>query len=132
MRDRGEPVPLLDRITADLQFTAADELVTGQDRFDFARLFPTICKGAQEGDLTAWFVLSEAGRELADMALAVAQSLRLVRGTVCGAGSVFRYAPLVRSAFRGALAANAAHLSYDEKLVEPVLGALAMARKAHA
>jgi N-acetylglucosamine kinase-like BadF-type ATPase len=132
MRDRGEVAPLLDRIVADLRLASADELVTAQDKFDFATLFPTVCKTALEGDLTAWFVLSEAGRELADMALAVAQSLRLVRGTVCGAGSVFRYAPLVRSAFRGALAANAAHLSYDEKLVEPVLGALAMARKAHA
>jgi N-acetylglucosamine kinase-like BadF-type ATPase len=132
MRDRGEAVPLLDRLVTDLQLPNADSLVSAQERFDFASLFPTICKAAQEGDLTAWFVLSEAGRELADMALAVAQSLRLVRGTVCGAGSVFRYAPLVRSAFRGALAANAAHLTYDEKLVEPVLGALELARKAHA
>ena len=132
MRDRGEPAPLLDRITAELQLRHADSLVGAQETFDFATLFPAICQAAQEGDLTAWFVLSEAGRELADMALAVAQSLRLVRGTVCGAGSVFRYAPLVRSAFRGALAANAAHLVYDEKLVEPVLGALALARKAHA
>jgi len=132
MRDRGSETPLLTRIVADLQLGSADALVAAQDSFDFSRLFPAICAAAQEGDLTAWFLLSEAGRELADMALAVAQSLRLVRGTVCGTGSVFRYAPLVRSAFRGALAANAAHLVYDEKLVEPVLGALAMARKAHA
>lgn len=132
LRDRGSDAPLLARIVADLHLSSADQLVSGQDGFDFATLFPTICAAAQEGDLTAWFVLSEAGRELADMALAVAQSLQLIRGTVCGAGSVFRYAPLVRSAFRGALAANAAHLVYDEKLVEPVLGALEMARKAHA
>jgi N-acetylglucosamine kinase-like BadF-type ATPase len=132
LRDRGAEAPLLGRIVDDLHLAGADQLVTAQDGFDFASLFPTICKTAQEGDLTAWYVLSEAGRELADMALAVAQSLRLVRGTVCGAGSVFRYAPLVRSAFRGALAANAAHLVYDEKLVEPVLGALEMARRAHA
>jgi N-acetylglucosamine kinase-like BadF-type ATPase len=89
-----------------------------------------IANAAHQGDMTAWYVLSEAGRELADMALAVAQKLRLVRGTVCGAGGVFRHAPLVRSAFRGALAANAAHLVYDERAVEPVLGALALARKA--
>jgi len=132
LRDRGAEVPLLPRIVEDLALGNADRLVSAQENFDFATLFPTICKTAEEGDLTAWYVLSEAGRELADMALAVAQSLCLVRGTVCGAGSVFRYAPLVRSAFRGALVANAAHLIYDEKLVEPVLGALAMARQAHA
>jgi N-acetylglucosamine kinase-like BadF-type ATPase len=131
LRDRGADVPLLQRIVQDLALGDADRLVSTQEAFDFATIFPTICKTAEEGDLTAWYVLSEAGRELADMALAVAQSLALVRGTVCGAGSVFRYAPLVRSAFRGALVANAAHLIYDEKLVEPVLGALAMARKSH-
>ena len=132
LRDRGADVPLLQRIVENLALGNAERLVSGQENFDFATLFPTICKSAEQGDPTAWYVLSEAGRELADMALAVAQSLALVRGTVCGAGSVFLYAPLVRSAFRGALAANAAHLIYDEKLVEPVLGALAMARKAHA
>ena len=132
LRDRSADASLLQRIVHDLALGNADQLVSTQETFDFATLFPTICRAAEEADPTAWYVLSEAGRELADMALAVAQSLYLVRGIVCGAGSVFRYAPLVRSAFRGALAANAAHLIYDEKLVEPVLGALAMARKAHA
>lgn len=131
LRDRSADSPLLQRIVQDLALDNADQLVSTQESFDFATLFPTICKAAEEADPTAWYVLNEAGRELADMALAVAQSLALVRGTVCGAGSVFRYAPLVRSAFRGALAANAAHLIYDEKLVEPVLGALAMARSSH-
>lgn len=132
LRDRGAEALLLDRILADREMETVDRLVELQDNFDYASLFPTIAEAAHSGDLTAWYVLSEAGRELADMALAVAQALRLVRGTVCGAGSVFRHAPLVRSSFRGALAANAAHLVYDEKLVEPVLGALDMARRASA
>jgi N-acetylglucosamine kinase-like BadF-type ATPase len=103
-------------------------LVAAQDIVNYASLFPLVVEAAHTGDLTAWYVLSEAGRELADMAVATAEKLRLVRGTVCGTGSVFRHSALVRSSFRGALAANASHLVYDEKLVEPVLGALAMAR----
>lgn len=131
LRDRRTETPLLSKLLK-AAGVPLEKLVTTQSQFDFATLFPTIVDAAHEGDLTAWYVLSEAGRELADLALGVSEALHLVRGTVCGAGSVFRHAALVRSAFRGALAANAAHLLYDERLVEPVLGALAMARKAGA
>jgi glucosamine kinase len=128
LRDRGSEAQLLDSILQHLGFKEVNGLVSAQDSIDYASIFPQVAKAAHAGDLTAWYVLSEAGRELADMALAVAEKLRLVRGTVCGAGSVFKHSALVRSSFRGALAANAAHLIYDEKLVEPVLGALDMAR----
>jgi N-acetylglucosamine kinase-like BadF-type ATPase len=107
-----------------------EELIDPANKVNASALFPLIVEGAHKGDMTAWYVLSEAGRELADMALAVSQKLRLVRGTVCGVGGVFRNSPLVRSSFRAALVANAAHLTYDERLVDPVLGALQMAREA--
>lgn len=128
LRDRGSEAHLVDAIVRHFGFRDVKELVAAQDSVDYASLFPLVADAAHSGDLTAWYVLSEAGRELADMALAVAQKLRLVRGTVCGAGSVFKHSPLVRSSFRGALAANAAHLVYDEKVVDPIIGALAMAR----
>jgi glucosamine kinase len=126
-RDRGSGSTLLARI-CEQRHSSLEQLIS-DNNLDCASLFPAIVEASRQGDMTAWYVLSEAGRELADMALAVSQKLRLVRGTVCGAGSVFLHAALVRSSFRGALAANAAHLFYDEKVVEPVLGAVAMARK---
>jgi N-acetylglucosamine kinase-like BadF-type ATPase len=128
LRDRGSEAHLLDSILKHLSMSDLKGLVAAQDSVNYASLFPIVVEAAHKGDLTAWYVLSEAGRELADVAVAAAEKLRLVRGTVCGAGSVFRHSALVRSSFRGALTANAAHLVYDEKLVEPVLGALAMAR----
>lgn len=128
-RDRGTGAPLLSRILEEEGFPL-ERVLDPNTGFDCSSLFPLIASAAHQGDMTAWYVLSEAGRELADMALAVAQKLHLVRGTVCAAGGVFRNAPLVRSAFRGALAANAAHLVYDEKPVEPVLGALDLAKRA--
>lgn len=128
-RDRGTGAPLLSRILEEQHLTV-EKILDSNARFDCASLFPAITAAAHQGDMTAWYVLSEAGRELADMALAVAQKLLLVRGTVCGAGGVFRHAPLVRSSFRGALAANAAHLVYDEKSIQPVLGALDLAKRA--
>jgi glucosamine kinase len=128
LRDRGSEAHLLDEILRRLGMQDVKELVAAQESVDYASLFPLVVEAAHSGDLTAWYVLSEAGRELADMALSVAQKLRFVRGTVCGAGSVFKHSALVRSSFRGALAANAAHLVYDEKVVDPVIGALAMAR----
>jgi len=128
-RDRGTGAPLLSRILEEREIPL-ERVLDPNAAFDCASLFPLIASAAHQGDMTAWYVLSEAGRELADMALAVAQKLHLVRGTVCAAGGVFRHAPLVRSAFRGALAANAAHLVYDEKPVDPVLGALDLAQRA--
>ena len=127
-RDRGAGAPLLSRIMEERGIDV-EHIIDPANKFNCADLFPSIVQAAHEGDMTAWYVLSEAGRELADMALAVSQKLRLVRGTVCGAGSVFQHAALVRSSFRGALAANAAHLLYDEKVVDPVMGALEMARQ---
>jgi N-acetylglucosamine kinase-like BadF-type ATPase len=129
-RDRGSEALLLDAILADRGMKWIEELIDPAKRVEAAALFPVIAEAAHHGDMTAWYVLSEAGRELADMALAVSQKLRLVRGTVCGVGGVFRHGALVRSSFRAALAANAAHLMYDERVVEPVLGALQMARAA--
>jgi glucosamine kinase len=127
-RDRGAGAPLLSRVMEERNINV-EHIIDPANKFNCAELFPSIVDAAHDGDMTAWYVLSEAGRELADMALAVAQKLRLVRGVVCGSGSVFQHAALVRSSFRAALAANAAHLAYDEKVVDPVLGALELARK---
>jgi N-acetylglucosamine kinase-like BadF-type ATPase len=128
--DRDSDTQLLAAILSDRGMKSIEELIDPAKKVNASALFPLIVDAAHKGDMIAWYVLSEAGRELADIALAISQKLRLVRGTVCGVGGVFRNSGLVRSSFRAALAANAAHLTYDERLVEPVLGALQMAREA--
>jgi N-acetylglucosamine kinase-like BadF-type ATPase len=128
--DRGSDTQLLQAILADRGMKSVEDLIDPANKVEAAALFPLIVDAAHKGDMTAWYVMSEAGRELADIALSISQKLRLVRATVCGVGGVFRHGALVRSSFRAALAANAAHLIYDDRVIEPVLGALQLAREA--
>lgn len=96
---------------------------------DFAALFPTV---AASNDALAAQVLSSAGRELAQTAAVVIRRLFANAAAVPVAmiGGVFRHAALVRQGFYNELRALEPHAELNPEVVEPVEGALRMARRA--
>jgi len=98
---------------------------------DFAALFPAVA--ASQDDL-ATQVLTDAGRELARVAEVVMRRLFAKDETssvpVAMAGGVFRHAPRVREVFYNELRALDPRAEIHPNIVEPVEGALRMARRA--
>jgi glucosamine kinase len=103
---------------------------------DFAGLFPAVA--AAEDEL-AKQVLIRAGRELAEIAAIVirrlfaapdAASIEVAPVQVAMIGGVFRHAPLVRQVFYNELRDFDAHVKINPQIVEPVEGALRLARRA--
>lgn len=100
---------------------------------DFAALFPAVAASTDE---LAKDVLSRAGRELARIASIVSRHLfrqdETVKIQVAMVGGVFRYAPLVRDVFYNELGKLDPRVALNPQVVEPVEGALRMARRATA
>lgn len=100
---------------------------------DFAALFPAV---AASSDELAGALQIRAGRELARIAAIVGRRLfpgadeAMVR--VAMTGSVFRHGPLVRQAFYNELRGLDARAEISPTIVEPVEGALRMARRSAA
>jgi glucosamine kinase len=97
---------------------------------DFAALFPAV---AASSDPLATQVLRNAGRELADVAAVVIRRLftkdHAASVPVAMTGGVFRHAPLVRQVFYNELRTLDARAEVNPQVVEPVEGALRMARR---
>jgi glucosamine kinase len=98
---------------------------------DFAALFPAIAAG--KDDLAA-HVLAQAGRELAQVAAIVSRRLFPPDETkpvpVAMIGGVFRHAALVREVFYNELRQLDPRAEINPNVVEPVEGALRLARRA--
>ncbi len=97
---------------------------------DFAALFPAV--SASQDDLAAQ-VLTHAGRELAAVAAVVIRRLfaegHAASVPVAMIGGVFRYAPLVQQIFYNELRTLDPRVEVNPNVVEPVEGALRMARR---
>lgn len=97
---------------------------------DFAALFPAV---AASGDDLAVQALASAGRELAYIASVVIGRLFPIGETSSVAvgmiGGVFRHAQVAREAFYNELRKADARVEIDPKIVDPVEGALNMARR---
>ncbi len=99
---------------------------------DFAALFPAVA--ASQDDLDAAQVLTKAGRELAQLAAIVTRRLfadsDVAAVPVAMTGGVFRHAPLVGRVFYNDLRRLDPRVEVNPQIVEPVEGALRMARRA--
>jgi N-acetylglucosamine kinase-like BadF-type ATPase len=95
---------------------------------DFAALFPTV---AASQDAVALEILSRAGRELAQIAAIVIRSLFAEEKIVPVAmtGGVFRHSPQVRTDFYNELHRLDPRVEINPQVVDPVEGALRMARR---
>jgi N-acetylglucosamine kinase-like BadF-type ATPase len=98
---------------------------------DFAVLFPVVTASSDE---LATQVLGIAGRELAQVAAVVIRRLfaedQAASVPVAITGGVFRHAPLVRRVFYHELRTLVPRAELNSQVVEPVEGALRMARRA--
>jgi N-acetylglucosamine kinase-like BadF-type ATPase len=96
---------------------------------DFAGLFPDV---AASSDVAAGRILADAGRELAAVAGVVIRGLFGDRDEalrVAVTGGVFRYAEPVREVFYNELRALDSRADVSRLVVDPVEGALQMARR---
>jgi len=100
---------------------------------NFAALFPAVA--ASTDDLAAQ-ILTRAARELAQIAAVVTRRLfprdEAPAVSVAMTGGVFRHAPLVRQVFYNELRALDTRAQVNPQVVEPVEGALRLARRAAA
>ena len=99
---------------------------------DFAALFPAV---ARSNDEVARDVLREAGSELAQVASVVIQRLFAKEKTtvpVAMTGGVFRHAEIVRQVFYNELRKADPRIQVNPSVLDPVEGALRIARRAGA
>jgi N-acetylglucosamine kinase-like BadF-type ATPase len=101
---------------------------------DFAALLPSVVSAAVSGDTVAIRVLESAATELSGLAKTVIKRLFPEGQTVKIAmiGGVFAHSGTVREAFSKSLMAEYPNAEIHSNIVEPVLGALALARKIRA
>lgn len=135
--DEGKQTGLLESILNIWCLDRAEQLVLAANAIpapDFAALFPAIMAAADAGDVIARQVLEEAGRELSGLAKVVIE--RLFRqgptANIAMAGSVLANCQIVREAFSKSLTAQYATAALRRAIVDPVEGALALARKTKA
>jgi glucosamine kinase len=97
---------------------------------DFAALFPAVAASMDE---LARQVLRGAGRELADVAAVVSRGLfakdDVALVPVAMTGGVFRHAAIVREVFYNELRRRDARTQLNPQVVDPVEGALKIARR---
>jgi glucosamine kinase len=110
---------------------------TANGNADFAVLFPAVLAAAEAGDAAAGRVIAHASGELAQLAGIVLR--RLVSGQhssavsavpMAMAGGVFRHAAMIRELFYNEVRAANPAVVLNPEVVDPVHGALRMARKA--
>ena len=98
---------------------------------DFSALFPAVVKAAEASDRTAHEILVRAGAELSRLAEIVIG--RLFSGVesvpVAMSGGVFGNSALVRQIFYNNLRAHYPGVALNATIVDPVKGALELARK---
>jgi N-acetylglucosamine kinase-like BadF-type ATPase len=129
--------PLFREVKSIWKVESVDQVArTANTNPDFAILLPAVVTAADAGDEVARKVLIQAGGELADLAAIVVRLLFPV-GILCDRGAiplalvggVFRYARLARETFCDALSKLDPRLQVNPKVIEPVAGALQIARK---
>jgi len=109
---------------------------TANANSDFAALFPAVLTAAESGDATACRVIKQASSELAQLAGIVLHRLfsgqhssALSPVPMAMAGGVFRHAAMIRELFYNGVRAGNADVVLNTEVVDPVQGALQMARR---
>jgi N-acetylglucosamine kinase-like BadF-type ATPase len=136
MAEAVEASPLLREMKASWQLNSLDEFVrTANSGPDFAALLPAIIAVADAGDVLAQNVLRQAGVELARLANIVICRLfappNASASTVPLAmvGGVFRHSKMARGSFGDEVRKLDRNVEVNPQIVEPVTGALQMARR---
>ena len=131
----AETLPLFRELRTAWRVGSLDDFVrVANSGPDFAALLPVILAAGDRGDTVAEGVLSGAGAELARLAglvvrrLFVGQDASSLDAWLSMAGGVFRYSSRVRECFREEVRGIYPRINVNPQVVEPVMGALQMAR----
>ena len=132
--DKGQTTPFLKITMKSWRVETPEQLILPANASpppDFAGLFPAVLSAADAGDSCARTILDEAGSELANLAgIVIARLFAVDDATpVAMSGGVFGNSVVVRQAFYNSLRAKHPRVAIDETIVDPVQGALALARK---
>ena len=132
-RDNGEETLLASLILEAWKLSDLDALVQQANSTpppEFQRLFPIVLQAAVAGDPAARKLLNQAGRELAELAAVVLR--RIAPGPphvpLATTGSVFRQSAEVCRIFYNQLKTDFPEIVFHEDFIDPVMGALALAR----
>lgn len=133
-RDQGHETALTALVLEAWHINGVDTLIQCANSTpppEFPRLFRTVARAASEGDEIARTLLARAGRELAALAGIV---IRRIAPTppyiqVATTGSVFRQSEEVRRGFCDELRGSFPEIAPPHDGVDPVMGALALARQ---
>jgi N-acetylglucosamine kinase-like BadF-type ATPase len=133
-QDEGERSVLFQLITAAWRLETLDDLVQRANSTpppDFSALMAPVLAASDGGDVLARSILTQAGAELARLGKIVIA--RIFAGQakipVAMSGGVFRSSPLVRQVFYNSLRSEYPNAAVTPTVVDPVKGALALARK---
>ena len=126
--------PLIDILMKSWHVETIEQLVPAANATpppDFAALFPAVLSLAESGDPGARDVLTQAGHHLARLAGIVLTRLFPNGGAVPVAmsGGVFGSSALVRQVFYNSLHSGHPDAVLNPNVIEPVRGALALARQ---
>ena len=133
--DEGERTMLLPELLRLWKLSSLNDLVRPANASpppDFSSLFPIVLAVADAGDAIARSVLTQAGVELARLVKLVIRRLFAEEGSVPVAmtGGVLRQSALVRQVFYNSLRSEYPNASVNSTVIEPVKGALELARQA--
>ncbi len=132
--DAGDQMAFFTQLANGLGARSRNELVkiaNGSPTPDFATLFPAVGRAADAGDPTAIDVLRRAGTELGQVAMIVIRRLWPNESNVrvCLVGGVFQSSQIVRDEFCKTIHALRTGAEITLSDVDPVLGALSIARE---
>jgi len=130
----GQDVRLIEVLLRSWHLETIEQLVPAANATpppDFAALFPSVLSSAESGDRIACDALTRAGTHLANLAGTLLRRLFSNSGAVPVAmsGGVFASSPLVRQVFYNTLSSLHPNAVLNPSVIEPVRGALALARK---
>lgn len=132
--DSGQSTALVDRIMRQWRIAMREDIVRIANTTpppNFAALFPEVLDAAEKGDIIAKDILNRAGTELASIAKVVIRKLWPGQHEVhiAGCGGVLRHSAQVRQILENVIRAERPQASYDQTVVDPIQGALFLARK---
>lgn len=135
-QDQGESPFLFEEIAKAWKLTTREQVVLAANATpppDFAALLSVVLDAADSGDQLACNLLTKAGTELSALARIVIERLFADAASVPVAmsGGVFANSALVREAFYNSLHSVFPRIVLNPTMVDPVQGALALARKAN-
>jgi len=132
--DEGQSTMLLETIMKSWGVSTREQIILSANASpppNFAALLPAVLAAVDAGDATAHDILAQAGAELATLAkIVISRIFEETRNVpVAMSGGVFGNSALVRRVFYNSLRLKYPDVVVDEHIVEPVNGALELARK---